>query len=585
MEASIRWGEKALEMCRAALSEEDDLSFKAAYELGETLSLAGRTVEAIELMEHRVNVTSRQYGETHHKTRYAVETLVSTLMRARQHDKALVEAKRCVVISKQIPETNGHIMSNALHALGVARDNCEQGEEAVEAFTLAVEQEKIYCDGGLSDSCLTSMRSLARMHVELKHFAEAEALLHKILDAAPGSGFENEDTHIRLAKVHLSHVCEETGRVDEAIEHCEVALALARQTHGDETTVTMDCRAEVVRVLINAGRYQDAKTPAMEVMRARLEKLGEYHADTMQSKMDMCAVYPQLGMWPEAEMLQRSVLRKLDDDGETSVRVCELTNLLSESCREMAKYEDAAAFAKRALDWRVAKHGEESLEGFDALVDVEYAYVDTESYDEAEIATIKVLKIANKVNAEGGGDEGQDRLTAAQCLQAYLYFYQDRMDEAVHLQQQLVQRRPEDPDKLTFMVSIYKDMERYAEAAEVAEKILTLAQVKTEHGQYQEQEQKHDKVVNVLVDLTKIYTSMDEWQKAKERGERACDMMNQHQVPGVHDDRQLFLKCLCVLEPVYGALREEEKLYELVKKVRVRFAPDFGWGPASWRYS
>jgi hypothetical protein len=58
--------------------------------------------------------------------------------------------------------------------------------EAVEAFTFSVEQEKIYSDGGLSDSCLTSMRSLARMHVELKHFAEA--LLHTILDAALGFG-------------------------------------------------------------------------------------------------------------------------------------------------------------------------------------------------------------------------------------------------------------------------------------------------------------------------------------------------------------------------------------------------------------
>ena len=112
----------------------------------------------------------------------------------------------------------------------------------------------------------------------------------------------------------------------------------------------MDCRAEIVRVLLNAERYQGAKAPAMEVMRARRKKLGEHHADTMQSKMDMCAVYPKLGMWPEAEMVQRSVLRKLDDDGEASVCVCHLTEILTESCRQMAKHEDAAAFAKRALD-------------------------------------------------------------------------------------------------------------------------------------------------------------------------------------------------------------------------------------------
>lgn len=474
MEASIKWGKEALEKCRAALNEEDDLTLKAEYELGQTLSLTGRTAEAIELMEHHVNVTSRHYGEIHHKTRYAVETLVSTLMRARQIDEALVQAQRCVAISRQIPETNEHIMSNALHSLGVARDNCEQCEEAVEAFALAVEQEKVYCKGELSDSCLTSMLSLARVHTQVKYFAEAEALLRAILDAAPGSGFENQDTLIRLANVHLSHVCEETGRVDEAIEHCEVALALARQTHGDETTVTMDCRAEVVRVLINAGRYQDAKTPAMEVMRARREKLGEYHTDTIQSKMDMCAIYPKLSMWPEAEMLQRSVLRKLDDDGETSVRVCDLMDFLAESCREMAKYEDAAAFTKRALDWRVAEHGEESREGFDALINVAYGYVDTESYDEAEAATIKALLLARSADAEDD-DNSYDRMTTAQCLQVYLYFYQARMDEAVHLQQQLVQRRPEDLDKLTFMVSIYKDMERYAEAAKFAEKALALA--------------------------------------------------------------------------------------------------------------
>ncbi|KAI9750887.1 MAG: hypothetical protein M4579_006263 [Chaenotheca gracillima] len=562
MEASIKWGEEALEICRAALNEEDELALKAGYELGQTLSLAGRTAEAIKLMEHRVTVTSRHYGEIHHKTRYAVETLVSTLMRAEQNDEALEQAKRCVVISRQITETNGHIMSNALHALGVARDNCDQCEEAIEAFALAVEQEKMYCNGELSDSCLTSMRSLARVHTHLKRFAEAENFLRTILDAAPGSGFENEDTHIRLAKVHLSHVCEETGRVDEAIEHCEVALALARQTHGDETTVTTDCRAELVRVLINAGRYQDAKMPAMEVMRTQREKLGEYHADTMQSKMDMCTIYPKLGMWPEAEMLQRSVLRKLDDDGETSVRVCELTDLLAESCRQMTNYEDAVAFANRALDWRVAEHGEESREGFDALINVAYAYADADSYDEAEVATIKALEIAGRADADEG-DDSYHRMTTAQCLQAYLYFYQDRMDEAVHLQQQLVQRRPEDLDKLTFMVSIYKDMERYAEAAEVAEKALSLAQAKIEH----DQEQKHDEVVDILVDLTKIYTSMEEWQKAKERGERACTTMNQLQVPGVHGDRQLLLRCLRALEPVYEALCDEEKLYELAKKI------------------
>lgn len=66
---------------------------------------------------------------------------------------------------------------------------------------------------------------------------------------------------------------------------------------------------------------------------------------------------------------------------------------------------------------------------------------------------------------------------------------------------------------------------------------------------------------------------MEEWQKAKERGERACDTMNQHQAHGVHDDRQLLLRCLRALEPVYEAVRDEEKLYELVKKVRIRLPP------------
>ena len=104
-------------MCRTALHKEDDLELKVEYELGQTLSVVGRTTEAIKLMEHRVEFASRHYGEIHHKTRYAVETLVSTLMRGRQNDEAWVQAKRCVATSRQIPETNGHIMSNALHAL------------------------------------------------------------------------------------------------------------------------------------------------------------------------------------------------------------------------------------------------------------------------------------------------------------------------------------------------------------------------------------------------------------------------------------------------------------------------------------
>jgi hypothetical protein len=78
---------------------------------------------------------------------------------------------------------------------------------------------------------------------------------------------------------------------------------------GDADETTMVYVGDLVRALVAEGVMTEAFELAADLLKRRREIRGEYHGETVETKEDLIFIYPALGFWPEAERVQRDVLR------------------------------------------------------------------------------------------------------------------------------------------------------------------------------------------------------------------------------------------------------------------------------------
>lgn len=597
MDKSERYGREALQGCRDRFAEDDDTTLKSAEELASTLCYDGKVAEAIDLQRWMLDTLTASYGEMHTRIFRAAEMLCASLLRAGRVDEATVEAERCLRIGTELPGSTDDIVSECLYILASCKEKAGKIDEALQLYQSSIDKANAAPGGDEPTTArlketLVSMTSLAKLYVETEHYPEGEQLLHKILAEAPKAHGTDDNEAAQFAHTHLGYTCEATGRADEAVGHYESAAATARRLHGDSAAETVDRLHDLVRGYLGAGdrRVRDAHLLALQVLRHRRERLGEYHADTVDTKIDLCTTYRDLGMWPEAERMQRDVLRYLQERGpdqlpeggadEVDDEIFCMLDAIAQSCSKQGRYKQAEEFARAALENRMRRRGSTHPQTISATVDLAYVLVEAGKLPEAEQLSSEAYDVSSRLaNGPDSADEAvAAAAAAAESLRALVLSRQeDRLAEAEAMQRRVLARYDDDDNnddlagrltELRFLADLLAKMGRLDEAAEVARDALAAAEAAA-GGRGDEDED----VIDGLAGLASLYGKMGRWGEARVVGERARVAVDGWRVPGIYGHVERHLEVLRALKPVYEALSDEEKLLDVELAVSILPSP------------
>ena len=182
-------------------------------------------------------------------------------------------------------------------------DKCQ----ARKPYTESLELLKGHADGEVTAYIPTTMCYLAKLCVESWGYELAGQTLKEVL-AVEGKG---DPPCVQMAANPPGELCKR-DRGEEALENYRLAAESARQVLGDPHETTLPYMGDLMLALIAEEELTEAFELSSELLKRRRELRFEYHTETIDIKKNSALILPLLGFWPEAERMQREVLRYLD---------------------------------------------------------------------------------------------------------------------------------------------------------------------------------------------------------------------------------------------------------------------------------
>lgn len=547
------------------------------------LALGGgdRLAEATAIQRRHVDRSVRLYGELNEKTRKAVNELVGVLIPQDQLREAEKQARRCLRICEGLPNTDHQSMARALFLLGASLET-EAGtnkREQQDLYRRSIAQEKLANGGKHSVSSLGRLKSLAKCHMSAEEFDQAEPLLHEIIAEAPGAHRGNKDTQIALdAMTFLGYIARKSGANEDAISHYDAAAALSRRIHGDSAPETARLLNNLIHVYNEMGdRAWDAYQASLEVLRYRRETFGEYHEETRDIKVCITGLCGELDMWPEAERIDRDLLRQYEHlEQEQEVAAWYIVSV-SVSCRKQgaSRCEEAEHFARKALNfWRGRDNKKEVVASMMVLAEaLAEAGGEPEKLSEAEQLAKESYEAASSL-VEDDETDPEDIKVDAQALLAYVYHQQGRLAEAEEVQLRVVGHRPDsdedfyldDVKHVRALFATYVAMGRYEDSVTLGRKALD----KAKRALGSEDDEEDDSYLEdmrllwwVLVDLAEVLgTHLGRWQEARQMGNLALKWISKCSVGDHFEENRVWLAALRAVRPIREKLSLNKSLLE-----------------------
>jgi tetratricopeptide (TPR) repeat protein len=258
------------------------------------------------------------------------------------------------------------------------------------------------------------------------------------------------------------------------------------------------------------------------------------------------SIYSGLCMWPEAERMQRDVLRHLqatDPKNFENDDTIPWMDALSWSCSKQGRYDEAEKFGRRVFEYKTKTLGAEEEETVKATIDLAYVLADAGKHDEAGELNTRAIDICDRVRGPL-----VEQLLAARSQLAYILFHQDKLDAAEKTQLQVLDQKPHDADELEFLFKIYVQMERFGSAEEVGKQALGARRETLGN------EGLHDwDVLAMMANMTELYALTKRWEEAKNFGERTLEAARKREIKGVYRHSEVVVMALQALKLVYEA--------------------------------
>ena len=297
------------------------------------------------------------------------------------------------------------------------------------------------------------LHAWARDRATAEERAEARMYALQILALAVGTGELETAECLSLRRSFLPHV-----------EMCRI---------GD---MEPDIAAQLHRVYIATGRWNEAEELLKLVLDAKRALLGNEHRDTVWVMAQLVYTYNEQGRWKDAEELglQLIELRRRVLGEEHPDTLNSMSNLMF-TYNEQGRWKDAEELGLQAVEARRRVLGEEHPDTLSSMNNLSFAYHKQERWEEAEKLDLQVVEARRRVL----GEEHPDTLTSMNNL-AQTNHQQGRWKEAEELELQVIELRrrvlgeehPSTLGSIGNLAGMYRRQGRLKEAEELHLQVL-----------------------------------------------------------------------------------------------------------------
>jgi len=301
------------------------------------------------------------------------------------------------------------------------------------------------------------------------------------------------------------------GQYPTAEEHLDIALAIRKQSFGEEHPDTVKSKIYLAELYWHQGRYDEAESLHVRTLEISRRVLGEDHPDTLNSMNLLGLIYYDEGRYGEAEpLLVRGLELSRRVLGEEHPDTLNFMNNLGLMYNEQGRYDEAEPLFMQAIALKQRVFGEEHPNTMVSVNNLGLLFRNQGRYDEAEPLLLRTLDVERRLLSE----EHDYTLHTMNDL-AGVYRDQGRYDEAEQLFVRTLElrRRVLGEDNSDTQISmkdlagLYRNQGRYGEAESLFTSAIALARESLPEGQW--------RMGDFLYEQGLCLTDMDRYSEAE----------------------------------------------------------------------
>jgi non-specific serine/threonine protein kinase/serine/threonine-protein kinase len=293
--------ERALELRRTALGDDDPATLQAANGVGVALQSLGRYEEAERLLADTLEARRRLLGHEHELTLGSMNNLAALYRSRNLLEDALPLQLELLDTSRRALGDEHESTVTAMSSL--AQLHMRRGEERLaEPLFVETMETRIRVLGEDHPDTLVAMTLLAEMYRRQDRLDEAEPLLVRTLAGQRRvMGEEHPDT--LLTATNLANLYRAVDRPDDAESLLRSTLETATRDLGEEHPLTLNAMQLLSALYDDMGRFEDAERLARSSLDIRRRTLPPDHPSVLTSMSNLARLYMKQGDYARARPL------------------------------------------------------------------------------------------------------------------------------------------------------------------------------------------------------------------------------------------------------------------------------------------
>jgi tetratricopeptide (TPR) repeat protein len=347
--------EKALEISRRWLGEENPEVAQTRFDIAACLAGQGKFAEALPLYEKALATERLVLGEDHPDTASACTGLGDTLNTLGRYEEALPNLQKALAIRQRLLGENNYNTSSSYSGVAFSHYGMGDYDEAQRLFQKALDSYRKEL-GEDHPYTARACNNLAQCFDVRGEYAAAQPLLQQALEIhLRHFGEAHPDT--AQAYNNLAVNLDAQGKIADSLPMYQKALDIHRKDGGDNSPGMAQTYNNLAASLQAQGRYGDAQ-PLLQKALLIHRQLGEEHPYTAVSYNNLAGNLDKQGKHAEAQSLYERALEIRERRGKDLLETSGSYSNLALSLHRQGKLPEAQKLTQKALEITRQRLGE-----------------------------------------------------------------------------------------------------------------------------------------------------------------------------------------------------------------------------------
>ncbi len=302
--------EKALEIDGRLLTDDHPNTASAYNNLALNLYFQGKYVQAQPLLEHALEIYRRLLTDDDPNTAATYNNLAMVLAAQGKYAKAQPLYERSLEIYRRLYTDDQPDTATAYNNLAANLNSQEKYAQAQPLFEKALSNRRRL----LTDNHPDTAQSFYNLAMNIKaqgNYAEAQPLLEKALSIRRGLLTEDHP-HVALSYIGVASNLDALTKYEEARPLYEKALEISRRLHSDNHPDTAESYKCLASNLKAQGRYAEAQPLYEKALEIYGRLLGDDYLETRAARSQMARNLDAQGKYLEVRRSMAGAVKSLD---------------------------------------------------------------------------------------------------------------------------------------------------------------------------------------------------------------------------------------------------------------------------------